>query len=121
MADFEKISGPDHPDTITARVSLASAYRRAGKSKHAIAQYKRVLQDRDRTAGADHPETISARPTWPRLIAVPTGSPRPSRSTSARSPTASVTSVPITLSPRRSATTSTRSRGSGRPASRSAD
>ena len=40
---------------------MASAFRRSGKAKDAITQYKRVLADRERTAGADHPDAIAAR------------------------------------------------------------
>jgi tetratricopeptide (TPR) repeat protein len=61
LADQERMHGRDHPDTIAARATLASALRAAGKLKDAIGQYERVLADRERTSGPDHPDTIAAR------------------------------------------------------------
>src|SRR5690349_14648100 len=61
LADSERMHGRDHPDTIAARASLASAFRAAGKLKDAVGQYERVLADRERVGGADHPDTIAAR------------------------------------------------------------
>ena len=60
-SDQERMHGPDHPDTVAARASLASAFRAAGKLKEAIGLYQRVLADRERIAGDDHPDTIAAR------------------------------------------------------------
>ena len=54
-ATVEADGGRDHPDTIAARASLASAYRSGGKQKDAIAQYERVLADRERIAGRRSP------------------------------------------------------------------
>ena len=61
VTDQERMYGRDHPGTIAAHASLASALRSAGKLKDAIAQYERVLADRERVEGADHPDTIAAR------------------------------------------------------------
>ena len=61
LAGRERMHGRDHPDTIAARATLASALRAAGKLKDAIGQYERVLADRERTSGPDHPDTIAAR------------------------------------------------------------
>jgi hypothetical protein len=32
VADFERVLGPDHPDTLTSRNNLATAYRAAGRA-----------------------------------------------------------------------------------------
>ena len=61
LADHERIAGPDHPDTITARADLAFAYRSAGHMREAIAAYERTLADRERVQGRDHADTRSAR------------------------------------------------------------
>ena len=61
VTDQERMYGRDHPGTIAAHASLASALRSAGKLKDAIAQYERVLADRERVEGAGHPDTIAAR------------------------------------------------------------
>ena len=60
LADRERIQGPQHPDTMTARQKLADAYLADGRLKDALAQYKRVLADRERVLGPDHLDTIRA-------------------------------------------------------------
>ena len=61
LADRSRVLGPDHPDTITARGSLAYAYRSAGRLKDALPHYERVVADRERIGGPDHRDTIAAR------------------------------------------------------------
>jgi DivIVA domain-containing protein len=61
LADSERMHGRDHPDTIAARASLASAFRAAGKLKDAVGQYERVLADSERILGAGDPETLTIR------------------------------------------------------------
>ena len=36
-ADMQRLHGPAHPDTLTAKVNLASAYRSAGRTDAAVA------------------------------------------------------------------------------------
>jgi tetratricopeptide (TPR) repeat protein len=57
----QRILGPDHPDTITARANVASSYWRAGRTTDAITIEERVLADSERLRGADHSDTIRAR------------------------------------------------------------
>ena len=57
----ERLLGPEHPDTSTARAHLAAAYRSAGRTQEAIELLERVLADRERLVGRDDPETLTAR------------------------------------------------------------
>jgi tetratricopeptide (TPR) repeat protein len=61
VSDFERVLGPDHPDTLTARDSLAAAYQAAGRSAEAIPLYERTLAVCERLLGADHPRTLNLR------------------------------------------------------------
>ena len=54
------MQGPDHPDTITACGSLASAYHSARKLTMALPLYERTLADCERVHGADHPDTLAS-------------------------------------------------------------
>ena len=53
--------GPDHPDTLASRNSLAGAYRDAGRLDKAIALYEQTLEDSIRVLGLDHPSTLTSR------------------------------------------------------------
>ena len=53
--------GPDHPDTLTSRNSLAGSYRDAGRLDKAIALYEQILEDSIRVLGLDHPRTLTSR------------------------------------------------------------
>ena len=61
VADFEHVLGPDHPDTLTARNSLAAAYQAAGRAAEAIPPYEQTLAACERLLGADHPRTLNSR------------------------------------------------------------
>lgn len=61
LADRERVSGPGHPDTVSARASLAATYRDAKKPKDALSVYERIVADRERLQGPEHPDTILAR------------------------------------------------------------
>ena len=60
-ADFERILGPDHPDTLGSRNNLAAAYQAAGRVGAAIPLFEQVLAARERLLGPDHPDTLGAR------------------------------------------------------------
>jgi len=60
-ADLERVLGPDHPDTISARNNLARAYRATGRVADAIPLVQQTLATRERLLGADHPSTITSR------------------------------------------------------------
>jgi tetratricopeptide (TPR) repeat protein len=61
IADLERVLGPDHPDTVSARNSLASAYHAAGRTIDAIPLLQRTLAARERMLGVDHPSTLASR------------------------------------------------------------
>jgi hypothetical protein len=60
-ADLERILGPDHPDTLNARNSLAAAYLAAGRPADAVPLSERTLVGRQRTLGPDHLDTLNSR------------------------------------------------------------
>ena len=61
LADRERVLGPDHPDTLSARASLAYWRGEAGDTDGAVSHYRQLLADRERVLGPDHPDTLSAR------------------------------------------------------------
>ena len=61
VADLERMLGPDHPDTMNARNSLAVAYHTAGRTAEAIPLVQQILADRERLLGTDHPSTLASR------------------------------------------------------------
>ena len=57
----EAALGPDHPDTLTSRNNLATAYRYAGRLAEAIALHEETLKLREAKLGPDHPDTLKSR------------------------------------------------------------
>ena len=60
LADFERVLGADHPDTLTARhprrrLPVGGALRGGDRA------FERTLADFERVLGADHPDTLTAR------------------------------------------------------------
>jgi serine/threonine-protein kinase len=53
--------GPDHPQTLTSRSNLASAYLAAGRTAEAIALYQETLSRLEAKLGPDHSVTLSVR------------------------------------------------------------
>jgi Tetratricopeptide repeat len=60
-ADLDRLLGPDHPDTLSARGSLAEAYHAVGRTADAIPLVRQTLAVRERLLGADHPSTLAWR------------------------------------------------------------
>ena len=60
-ADLERLLGPDHPDTLNSRNSLAAAYQAAGRVAEAIPLFEQTLVGRERLLGADHPDTLTSQ------------------------------------------------------------
>ena len=58
---MERLLGPDHPDTLTARDELAASYWAAGRTGEAVAILERVAADMERLLGPDHPDTLTAQ------------------------------------------------------------
>jgi tetratricopeptide (TPR) repeat protein len=61
IADLERVLGPDHPETLNARNSVAAAYQAAGRSAEGIALFERILVSRQRLLGPDHPDTMTSQ------------------------------------------------------------
>ena len=61
LADQEPHLGPDHPDTLQSRNSLAVAYRAAGRTMKAIGLHEQTLAAYERVLGPDHPDTLQSR------------------------------------------------------------
>jgi tetratricopeptide (TPR) repeat protein len=55
------LNGEDHPETLTSRSNLASAYHSAGDLERAIPLHEQTLTDRERVLGNDHPHTLASR------------------------------------------------------------
>ena len=53
--------GPHHPDTLTAHLNLAGAYREAGRLDEAIELFEQNLDDRTRILGPHHPDALISR------------------------------------------------------------
>jgi RNA polymerase sigma factor (sigma-70 family) len=60
-ADLERLLGPDHPETLNSRNSLAAAYLAAGRPADAIQLFGQILTVRQRVLGANHPDTLTSR------------------------------------------------------------
>ena len=60
-ADLERMLGPDHPDTLNSRNSLAAAYQAAGRIAEAIPVFEQTLVGRERTLGPNHPDTLTSQ------------------------------------------------------------
>jgi Tetratricopeptide repeat len=60
-AERESTLGPDHPDTLAARLQLAADRRRRGDLAGAEAQLWQVARTRERVVGPDHADTLAAR------------------------------------------------------------
>ena len=60
-ADLERLLGPDHPDTLNSRNSLAAAYLAAGRVAEAIELFEQTLSVQQRLLGPDDPETLTSQ------------------------------------------------------------
>ena len=61
IADLERVLGPDHPDTLNARNSLAAAYQAAGRVADAIPLFEHILVAQERVLGPKHPDTLTSQ------------------------------------------------------------
>ncbi len=60
-ADLERMLGPNHPDTLNSRNSLAAAYQAAGRPAEAIPLFEQTLVGRERLLGPNHPDTLNSQ------------------------------------------------------------
>ncbi len=58
---YQRLNGPDHPNTLASRNNLAGAYQAAGDPGRAIPLYETTLVDCERVLGPDHPNTLLSR------------------------------------------------------------
>ena len=56
--DRERILGPEHPDTLTAQINLASTLSHLGNWRKAMELREHVLTYRKKLLGEEHPDTI---------------------------------------------------------------
>ena len=56
-----RVLGPDHPDTLATRHSIALEMAERGDHAAAEAEYRDVLAARLRVLGPDHPDTLATR------------------------------------------------------------
>jgi tetratricopeptide (TPR) repeat protein len=61
IADLDRVLGPDHPDSLNARNSLAAAYQAAGRTDEAIPLFEQTLVARVRLLGPDHPDALTSQ------------------------------------------------------------
>ena len=57
----ERVLGPEHPHTLTARGNLARWTGEAGDAAGARDQFAALLPVRERVSGPEHPDTLTAR------------------------------------------------------------
>jgi tetratricopeptide (TPR) repeat protein len=60
LAIWEKVRGPEHPDTATGLNNLALLYRTMGQMAQALPLYQRALAIREKVRGPEHPDTATA-------------------------------------------------------------
>ena len=57
----EEVSGPTHPDTLTARADLAEFTGEAGDPAAARDQFTELLYIQEKVLGPRHPDTLTTR------------------------------------------------------------
>ena len=58
---LERVSGPEHPDTVTTRNNLARWTEEAEDAAAARDQYAALLPTVERILGPEHPDTLATR------------------------------------------------------------
>ena len=61
VADCAGVLGPDHPDTLSLRDTLAQAYASSRRLTKAMTLHDQNFADRLRVLGPDHPDTLTSR------------------------------------------------------------
>ncbi|WP_406238512.1 tetratricopeptide repeat protein [Nocardia sp. NBC_01009] len=61
LAEAERLFGPDHPNTLVVRNTLAYAYESAGQLDEAIPLHETTLADCEWVLGPDHRDTLTSR------------------------------------------------------------
>ncbi|MEV5085129.1 tetratricopeptide repeat protein [Streptomyces sp. NPDC056159] len=61
LTEREQVLGNTHPQTLTSRNNLASAYQEAGDLERPIPLYETTLTQREQILGNTHPHTLASR------------------------------------------------------------
>ncbi|MFT4217311.1 MAG: tetratricopeptide repeat protein, partial [Micropruina sp.] len=61
LADYERILGPEHPNTLTTRHNLAAWRGEAGDATGAVTAFAELLPIQERVLGPEHPNTLTTR------------------------------------------------------------
>ena len=61
LALRQRLQGPDHRQTLTARARVADWTGQCGDSAEALRLYQELLPDQVRVLGRDHPDTLATR------------------------------------------------------------
>jgi tetratricopeptide repeat protein len=69
----EEVSGPTHPDTLTARADLAEFTGEAGDPAAARDQYTVLLPTIEEVLGSTHPATLTTRANLAQWTALASG------------------------------------------------
>ena len=61
LADWTRVLGADHPETLTTRGNIAAFTGETGEAREALRLFLELLPDLTRVLGADYPETLRTR------------------------------------------------------------
>ena len=68
LTTYERVLGPEHPDTLSTFNNLASLYQNQGKYEQAEPLYQRALTAYERVLGHEHPDTVKTRENYTLLL-----------------------------------------------------
>ncbi len=68
LTTYERVLGPEHPDTLRSVNNLAVLYRNQGKYEQAEPLLQRALTTRERVLGPEHPDTVRTRENYTDLL-----------------------------------------------------
>ena len=64
LKGYEKVLGPEHPDTLSSVSSLGSMLERQGKYEEAKAMHQRALKGREKVLGLERPHAQQRHQPW---------------------------------------------------------
>jgi hypothetical protein len=60
LQGYEKVLGPEHPDTLTSVSQLGSVLEQQGKYEEAEAMHRQDLAGSEKVLGPEHPDTLTS-------------------------------------------------------------
>src|SRR5437764_1434350 len=60
LEGYEKVLGPEHPDTLTSVSKLGSVLESQGKYEKAEVIHRRALEGYEKVLGPEHPHTLAS-------------------------------------------------------------